>query len=69
MSGPQNPSRDSARSIASFLGLGVQHIATGWDHLAFVLAQLGRDVFDGDGWEAYDHNKKNPPAPAGQAGA
>ncbi len=31
--------------------------------LASVLAQLGRDVFDGDGWEAFDRNEKEPAAP------
>ena len=29
---------------------------------AAVLAQLGRDVFDGEGWEAYDNGEKVPPA-------
>ena len=33
--------RDSGESsLASFLGLGALHIATGWDHLVFVLALL-----------------------------
>lgn len=31
--------------------------------LASVLAQLGKDVFDGEGWEAFDRNEKEPPAP------
>lgn len=31
---------------------------------AAVLAQLGRDVFDGEGWEAYDRGERIPPAPA-----
>lgn len=31
--------------------------------LASVLAQLGKDVFDGEGWEAFDNNEKEPPAP------
>ena len=26
-----------------------------------VLAQLGRDVFDGEGWEAFDRGEKRPP--------
>ena len=30
-----------------------------------VLAQLGRDVFDGDGWEAYDEGRRDPPRPGG----
>jgi predicted ester cyclase len=30
---------------------------------ADVLAQLGRDVFDGEGWEAFDRGEKVPPAP------
>jgi Predicted ester cyclase len=30
---------------------------------AAVLAQLGRDVFDGHGWEAYDRDEKIPPQP------
>ncbi|MCI5110477.1 MAG: hypothetical protein MRY75_07960 [Marivita sp.] len=28
-----------------------------------VLAQLGVDVFGGEGWEAYDRGEKTPPAP------
>jgi predicted ester cyclase len=28
-----------------------------------VLAQLGRDVFDGHGWEAFDRGERTPPAP------
>lgn len=31
---------------------------------AFVLAQLGRDVFDGHGWEAFDTGAVPPPKPA-----
>ncbi|MBV0914018.1 ester cyclase [Anianabacter salinae] len=30
---------------------------------AAVLAQLGRDVFGGEGWEAYDSGAKTPPHP------
>jgi len=30
---------------------------------ASVLAQLGRDVFSGDGWEAYDRGDATPPQP------
>lgn len=37
--------------------------------LASVLMQLGRDVFDGDGWEAYDRNESEPPAPDSSTGA
>lgn len=29
-----------------------------------VLAQLGVDIFDGIGWEAYDHGECTPPAPS-----
>ena len=32
---------------------------------AEVLAQLGRDVFGGEGWEAYDEGRAEPPAPPG----
>ena len=32
---------------------------------AAVLAQLGRDVFDGHGWEAYDSGDAVPPRPEG----
>jgi predicted ester cyclase len=32
---------------------------------AAVLAQLGRDVFAGEGWEAFDRGEKTPPAPPG----
>ena len=28
-----------------------------------VLAQIGRDVFDGEGWEAFDAGTRRPPAP------
>ncbi|WP_187429444.1 hypothetical protein ROLI_032290 [Roseobacter fucihabitans] len=28
-----------------------------------VLAQLGRDVFQGEGWEAFDRGEKTPPRP------
>ncbi len=28
-----------------------------------VLAQLGVDVFDGEGWEAFDDGRKTPPSP------
>lgn len=30
---------------------------------ASVLAQLGRDVFDGEGWEAYDEGRRTPARP------
>jgi hypothetical protein len=30
---------------------------------AHVLAQLGVDVFAGEGWEAFDRGEKVPPAP------
>jgi predicted ester cyclase len=30
---------------------------------AHVLAQLGRDVFAGEGWEAFDHGTRTPPKP------
>lgn len=30
---------------------------------AAVLAQLGRDVFSGEGWEAFDRGERIPPAP------
>ncbi|WP_372423589.1 ester cyclase [Salinarimonas chemoclinalis] len=30
---------------------------------AAVLVQLGRDVFAGEGWEAYDRGERTPPAP------
>jgi steroid delta-isomerase-like uncharacterized protein len=30
---------------------------------ASVLAQLGRDVFGGEGWEAFDRGEKSPPKP------
>jgi len=31
--------------------------------LAGVLAQLGHDVFAGEGWEAFDRGEKTPPSP------
>jgi predicted ester cyclase len=30
----------------------------------FVMAQLGVDLFQGEGWEAYDHGVRTPPQPA-----
>lgn len=30
---------------------------------AYVLAQLGRDIFDGHGWEAFDRGERMPPKP------
>ncbi len=33
---------------------------------AAVLAQLGRDVFEGHGWEAYDRGEMTPPQPEAQ---
>jgi predicted ester cyclase len=40
-------------------------IADNWVMVDFphVLAQLGRDVFDGHGWEAYDDGRATPPRP------
>ena len=32
-----------------------------------VLAQLGHDVFGGEGWEAFDEGRRTPPAPAAAA--
>jgi predicted ester cyclase len=32
---------------------------------AEVLFQLGRDVFAGEGWEAFDDGRSTPPAPEG----
>ena len=32
--------RTGGTSLAGYLALGVEHILTGWDHLAFVLALL-----------------------------
>ena len=34
-----------------------------------VLAQLGRDVFDGEGWEAFDRGERTPPRPDANGGA
>lgn len=40
-------------------------IADNWVMVDFprVLAQLGRDVFDGEGWEAFDRGERTPPRP------
>jgi predicted ester cyclase len=32
-----------------------------------VLAQLGHDVFGGEGWEAYDEGRRTPPSPGAEA--
>jgi hypothetical protein len=41
-------------------------IADNWVSVDFalVLAQLGKDVFAGEGWEAFDSNEKTPPSPS-----
>ena len=41
-------------------------IADNWVSVDFpaVLAQLGRDAFDGEGWEAFDRGEKIPPRPS-----
>lgn len=41
-------------------------IADNWVSVDFasVLAQLGRDVFDGQGWEHFDRGERVPPRPA-----
>ncbi len=41
-------------------------IADNWVSVDFpeVLAQLGVDVFDGEGWEAFDRGEKTPPRPS-----
>jgi predicted ester cyclase len=41
-------------------------VADNWVSVAFpaVLAQLGVDVFNGQGWEAFDRGEKTPPRPA-----
>ena len=43
-------------------------IADNWVMVDFphVLAQLGRDVFGGQGWEAFDRGDRAPPAPQRQ---
>ena len=43
-------------------------IADNWVSVDFahVLAQLGVDVFNGEGWEAYDRGERVPPAPQEQ---
>jgi hypothetical protein len=33
-----------------------------------VLVQLGVDVFNGHGWEAYDRGEKTPPSPTTETG-
>ena len=32
---------------------------------AHVMAQLGKDVFDGKGWEVFDRSERAPPRPQG----
>ena len=40
-------------------------IVENWVSVDFadVLAQLGVDVFDGNGWEAFDRGERTPPRP------
>ncbi len=38
--GPGNPRERAGTRLGGYLTLGVEHILTGWDHLAFVLALL-----------------------------
>jgi predicted ester cyclase len=33
--------------------------------MAEIVFQLGRDVFEGEGWEAFDEGRRDPPAPEG----
>ena len=42
-------------------------ITNNWVMVDFphVLAQLDKDVFNGQGWEAYDRGEVTPPRPAG----
>lgn len=42
-----------------------KRIADNWVSVDFpyLLAQLGVDVFNGEGWEAFDNGKKTPPKP------
>jgi hypothetical protein len=40
LAGPGEGRDESGTSLAGYLALGVEHILTGWDHLAFVLALL-----------------------------
>ena len=44
-------------------------IADNWVSVDFpsILAQLGVDVFNGQGWEQFDNGTLSPPAPDGQA--
>lgn len=37
--------------------------------LAYVLYQLGRDVFAGEGWEAFDRGDRTPPSPSSDSTA
>ena len=37
---PDAPAHDPGTSLVGYIELGVEHILTGWDHLAFVLALL-----------------------------
>lgn len=73
-SGPFMGQAASGRRVTipymDFWHLREGRIADNWVSvdLASVLAQLGRDVFDGEGWEAYDRNEKTPPAPPGSTG-
>ena len=40
-------------------------IVDNWVSVDFphVMAQLGKDAFDGNGWEVYDRGERVPPAP------
>lgn len=42
-----------------------ERITDNWVMVDFphVLAQLGKDVFQGEGWEAFDRGEKTPPKP------
>ena len=46
------------------------NITNNWVMVDFphVLAQLGVDVFNGHGWEAYDRGEKTPPSPTTKTG-
>ena len=48
-----HPTKSDGKIIDNWVMVDFPHVA----------AQLGHDLFNGEGWEAYDRGEKNPPQP------
>ena len=52
--------RQEAKHSGEFMGIVDNYVFHDFPH---VMAQLGKDAFDGNGWEVYDRGERVPPAP------